>query len=136
MLAKLIYFQILNQRTFLAMPRLSTLFCYVVGLMYLGLGLWCAISPEETAAVVGGIAGIGKEDDPVIGKGVNHQVRKMEHRLLGTRQRKDVVLHAEPHPEAPADIVGDDLTELLRSLDRRIAAIGGDGRGHLERHPA
>ena len=35
------------------MPRLSTLFCYVVGLMYLGLGLWCAISPEETAAVVG-----------------------------------------------------------------------------------
>ena len=35
------------------MSRLSTLFCYIVGLMYLGLGGWCAISPEETSAVVG-----------------------------------------------------------------------------------
>ena len=35
------------------MPRRTSLFCYVVGLMYLALGMWCAISPEKTSAVVG-----------------------------------------------------------------------------------
>ena len=53
MLAKLTYIQILNQRTFITMPRLSSLFCYVVGLMYLALGVWCAVSPEKTSEVVG-----------------------------------------------------------------------------------
>ena len=35
------------------MPLRPSLFCYVVGLMYLALGMWCAISPEKTSAVVG-----------------------------------------------------------------------------------
>ena len=35
------------------MPHRTSLFCYVVGLMYLSLGMWCAISPEKTSAVVG-----------------------------------------------------------------------------------
>ena len=53
MLAKLTYIHIWNPRNYISMPRRTSLFCYVVGLMYLALGMWCAISPEKTSAVVG-----------------------------------------------------------------------------------
>lgn len=46
------------------MLRISSLFCYSVGLMYLALGIWCALSPEKTSAVVGFelIGGAGKSE--------------------------------------------------------------------------
>ena len=46
------------------MSRLITLFCCVVGIMYLFLGVWCAISPDKTSGIVGFelIGGSGKSE--------------------------------------------------------------------------
>lgn len=46
------------------MHRLPALFCYVVGIMYLFLGLWCAVSPDKTSGVVGFelVGGSGKSE--------------------------------------------------------------------------
>ena len=76
---------------------------------------------EERAALVDRVAGLGREDKPLVALSVQHDLREVEDRLLAAVGRDHLGIGIELDAEAARAPGGNDRPQLGQSLGERVA---------------
>ena len=65
---------------------------------------------EQAASMVGGVAGVWEDHDPVVGGWIDDQHRQVEDRFLAAAGRDDLI-HPQAHAEPALDVARDGLPQ-------------------------